>query len=324
MKISLLLAENKFLAGIYRILFSFVFSLLRIRSLFRSPSRKIVILNFHRLGDSVFTIPSLREILRHYNNDIYIFCFEETKPIFEYALKKGDLITFPKSDFHLSNRIAGNAVRKKLNEINPEMIIDLTGSTLSISVILTSTAKNIIGTNEAYYEAVYTKFTPLRTKPHLMDLYLDVVRLLIPDVEYGVKEFASEIKKDGYILIHPYAGWKAKEWNITRFIELAVKLKDQYRIIIVAEPGKIIPEVKEEILLKDVEIVETQIINELIEVIDNCSLFISNDSGPLYIANMLGKPTFTLYGPTNPLFSLPFGKNHRFIQKKDKVFTTTE
>ena len=47
-----------------------------------------------------------------------------------------------------------------------------------------------------------------------------------------------------------------------------------------------------------------------------CSLLISNDSGPIYIANILNKPTFTIYGPTNPEFSLPYGKYHRMIQKK--------
>ena len=46
------------------------------------------------------------------------------------------------------------------------------------------------------------------------------------------------------------------------------------------------------------------------------NLIISNDSGPLYLANLLGKPTFTIYGPTNPEYSIPFGKNHDYIQKK--------
>jgi len=30
---------------------------------------------------------------------------------------------------------------------------------------------------------------------------------------------------------------------------------------------------------------------------------------------LLGKPTFTIYGPTNPKFSLPFGERHQFYQK---------
>jgi heptosyltransferase-2 len=48
----------------------------------------------------------------------------------------------------------------------------------------------------------------------------------------------------------------------------------------------------------------------------NNDLIVSNDTRIIYIASLLGKPTFTIYGPTNPEYSLPFGKYHRFIQKK--------
>ncbi len=318
MKISLILAENKFLAGAYRVLLLFALKIFRGKKLFRSGSRRTVIINFHRLGDSVFTIPAVKEVLKHFSSDIYIFCFEETKPIFEKMLSNVSIITFGKSDFHLNFRISGSAVRKKLSELNPGRIIDITGSTLSASVLFSSTANEIIGSNEVYYKDIYTRFTKLRTDPHVMDIYLDTVRLIIPGIDDSIRQFNTTVNKNGYLLIHPFAGWTAKEWNIIRFIELAEKLNNRYRTIIVAEPGKITPEIKQEIILKEVEVIETHNINELMKVIDNCSLFISNDSGPLYIANMLGKPTFTLYGPTNPVFSLPFGKNHRYIQRKIK------
>jgi ADP-heptose:LPS heptosyltransferase len=35
----------------------------------------------------------------------------------------------------------------------------------------------------------------------------------------------------------------------------------------------------------------------------------------LQIAALLGKATFTIYGPTNPEFHLPFGKYHAYVQK---------
>ena len=60
---------------------------------------------------------------------------------------------------------------------------------------------------------------------------------------------------------------------------------------------------------------ETKNIDDLISIIAGSSIFISNDSGPLQIAALLGKPTFTIYGPTNPEYHLPFGNHHRFIQK---------
>jgi ADP-heptose:LPS heptosyltransferase len=210
MKISLILADNKFLASAYKTIFFCVIKSLRVRKLLHHPTKNIVILNFHRLGDSVFTLPSLKEILKYFNTNIYLFCFEETKPIFESIFEKESVITFFKFDFHFNNRIAGNAVRKKLKQINPEKVIDLTGSTLSASVLITSTARDIIGLNEEYYKSIYTKFTPLRTRPHIMDIYLDVIRMIIPDIDNSIKEFNSTINKGGYLLVHPFAGWTAK------------------------------------------------------------------------------------------------------------------
>jgi ADP-heptose:LPS heptosyltransferase len=71
-----------------------------------------------------------------------------------------------------------------------------------------------------------------------------------------------------------------------------------------------------EIKSLELEIQITNNVDELIEKTKHACLFISNDSGPCYIANILGKPTFTIYGPTNPNFSLPFGENHKYYKKE--------
>ena len=56
----------------------------------------------------------------------------------------------------------------------------------------------------------------------------------------------------------------------------------------------------------------------LIDLLKQCDLFIGNDSGPLYMANILGCATFTVYGPTNPRYSVTFGKSHSNVYKNIK------
>ena len=70
--------------------------------------------------------------------------------------------------------------RKLLESLKPELIFDLTGTITSASLIVSSKAKKIIGHNSKYYRAVYDHFTPIRNTPHLIDRYLDVVKLSIP------------------------------------------------------------------------------------------------------------------------------------------------
>jgi len=56
-----------------------LFYLVRILSGIRSDEGKnIVIVSLHRLGDTVFTIPAVKEIIKHYDKDVYIVCYEDS------------------------------------------------------------------------------------------------------------------------------------------------------------------------------------------------------------------------------------------------------
>ena len=178
-----------------------------------------------------------------------------------------------------------------------------------------SAANHIIGINESYFKSIYTEFTPKRTSPHIIDIYLDAISSIISHDRKSLKEFRSNINEDGYLLIHPFAGWKAKEWNLNKFINLAANLNKNFETILVTPPGMIAGDIATEILAAGIRLVETKNTDELLDVIKGCSLIISNDSGPVYMANIMGKPTFTIYGPTNPAFHIPYGKNHQFYQK---------
>lgn len=318
MKISVLLFNNKCLADIYQGIIFLIVTITRfIRTFITSPvNDRIVVIAFRKLGDSVFAIPALKAIKKNSKKEVLIFCFTEARPIFEYSFNQETIISFDKSDFYFNRRAVKSIIRKKLASLSPETIYDFAGSTISASLLFNSSAKKIVGFSESYYKPVYTQYHSLRTIPHLMDMYLEVINEEYPIEDERIKEFSIKVKKDGFILIHPFAGWKAKEWNLRKFIKLGELLKDSYKTVIIAESGKINIELKDEINSLTIELIETKDVTELMGIIEGSSVMISNDSGPLYIANMMGKPTFTIYGPTNPDYSMPFGTMHTYIQKK--------
>ena len=294
-------------------LFYSVRMLRRIRS---KEGTSIVIISLHRLGDTVFTIPAIKEIIKHYGENVYIVCYEENRLIYKEILSDINYVTLNKNDFYLGGRIAKGKTRRLFNNLKPGTIFDLTVSVKSASLIFNSPAKELIGSNEEHFRAIYTHFTSIRKTPHLMDGYLDVVKTKFEiENEDRIKEFIINFNMNGKILIHPFGGWAAKEWELEKFILLAEKLGKQYSVEIIAPPNLINSQSKQEIDMREILISETKSISDLIEKIKECSVFIGNDSGPLYIANMLGKPTFTIYGPTNPDYSIPYGDDHDFIIK---------
>jgi ADP-heptose:LPS heptosyltransferase len=312
-----ILKENKLLSAIMRLAINLFVFLRKIKSLARHHNNGTVVICFHKLGDSVFTIPALRALQDNIKQDFYIFCFDETKYIYEMYFKSDYIIGFSHSDILFNNRFVGSKIKKKLAHLNPERIFDFTGSVTSASLLITASAKEIIGINELYFKKLFTKHVNIRKQPHILDIYLDVIRVAFPGKDYDpYKVFPAEVNSDGYILIHPFAGWKAKEWEIEKFIEVAKRIAENYDVAFVAEDSLLNREVVTSLRERGIEVYETSTIKELIEVIKKSSVMFSNDSGPAFIANALGKPTFTIYGPTNPIFHIPYGNMHRYIQKK--------
>jgi ADP-heptose:LPS heptosyltransferase len=283
----------------------------------KNNTKQILILCLHRLGDTVFCIPAIEGIFECYNNyDITIISYLDTKSILELKFNSNKIVAINKNDFILQRRFAKTKIRNVIKGLKPEIIFDLTGNPASASLIINSGARKIIGTNLTYFEHLYSTFIPIRTSPHFIDIYMDVLKSVKPNYTGYSYEFKSEFSLTDKILIHPFAIRKAKEWGLQKFIELAGRLDNKYKVCIIFPPNFIDDDILKEINSLGIEIQITNTVDELIEKTKYACLFISNDSGPAYIANLLGKPTFTIYGPTNPKYSLPFGENHRYFQKE--------
>ena len=295
----------------------YLFLLFRKIIISKKKSGNLIVVSLHRLGDTVFTIPAVEEIFKKFESyNKIILCYPESKNIYNLVFNE-EIHTINKSDLKFGSRIVDNHARKILKKLNPWIIFDLTGTIASASLIFNSKASKIVGMNERIFKGIYTNFTGRRKSPHLIDTYLDVAELISNfERTKDIYQFKTEINVKGKILIHPFSVHKAKEWNMEKFISLAEKLIDEYSVEIIS-PENVLPEdMKENIIRKGIPLSITKKMEELISKIKESSVFISNDTGPLYIANLLGKATFTIYGPTNPEFSIPFGNFHAYVQKK--------
>ena len=310
------IANQKILGWILQLLFDLLFFIVRkVSKLSPSTSGKICIISIHKLGDSIFTFEAINSIKRYYNTDVFIICHYNAKDI--YALVHPEKLIFPiqKESFHFNDRYLSSTARKLLSELNPEIIIDLTGVMTSASLIFNSNAKKIIGMNRKIFRSIYDHFVEVNTNLISKDIYNNAIKELIPIIPFETlnKEINLEVSN---ILIAPFAGWKSKEWGLGKFIRLAEKLKDNFDVEIVFDNTPISNEIIDYLKINGIKFSSTPSTKELIEKINMSDLVIGNDSGPVQIAAFLGKKTFSIYGPTNPEFHKPRGEQNYYIQKQ--------
>lgn len=294
----------------------FFYSIRKICKLIPNYSGNVAVISLHRLGDSVFTIPAIRQIQNYYKRKITLVCYPDAVSIYKMGLTNIEYCVLNTDDFYFGNRVTGFKNRQIFRKVKPEIIFDLTGVMSSATLIFTSRAKEIIGMSREHFKSIFDSYIPIRNKAHQMDVYLDTTSLKIPLNERApLREFSINFNKQDGILIHPLAGWKAKQWGVRKYIELALILSKNYNVSFIVPENSSFAEMKFEKEFTRLNVIRTRSINELIEELKKCSVLIGNDSGPVQIASLLGKPTFTIYGATNPDFHMPNGEFHSFAQE---------
>jgi heptosyltransferase-2 len=310
------LSGNWLINSLVQLIFDITLKIIRtIYKVFSKNGNSVCVISIHKLGDSIFTFNTINSIKKFYNKDVYILCHYNAKEIYNLIHPENLIIPIPKECFHFNDRYLNSKARKLLNSLNPEIIIDLTGVMTSVSLIFNSKAKKIIGMNRKLFRSIFDDFVEVNMNLNSLEIYNNAIKNFIPacPIEIKYDELKTSVKR---ILIFPFAGWKSKEWGLGKFIRLAERIKDDYEVEFVFDNTFISNEIYNYLHEKDIKYSITETVKDLIDKINSTDLVIGNDSGPAQIAAFLGKRTFSIYGPTNPIFHLVIGKRNKFIQKK--------
>lgn len=115
----------------------------------------------------------------------------------------------------------------------------------------------------------------------------------------------------------------AKRWMADRFREVAQRLTEAYgaRLVLLGGNGdrEICSEVLNSPCTKDfgvgINLAGEIDLRTSIALLSRCSLFITNDSGPMHLAASLGVPTVAVFGSTDPKLTGPLGDRVRVVKK---------
>jgi heptosyltransferase-2 len=198
------------------------------------------------------------------------------------------------------------------NQIHASLLLKLTGSVLCIA-------------KKSWHSMFLLSHTPtIKTNQHLCRQYAQLAMINTdawdkntPKLKLYIPPKRFEKPTMGINAGATYGS--AKRWYPERFAEVAREFSDKYEIIIFGGPNEVEMADEIESYLKSsgvsnyTNLAGKTSIKELCEFIGGCSLFVTNDSGPMHVAAAYQVPTVAIFGPTKHT------ETSQWMNKKSKI-----
>ncbi|MBC8105160.1 MAG: lipopolysaccharide heptosyltransferase I [Anaerolineae bacterium] len=169
----------------------------------------------------------------------------------------------------------------------------------------------------------YTHRVPAAADQHALDRNLQVAEALgcgrspvefVLPVDEADREFVHEMlpADQPYAVLLPGTNWLTKRWPVEYFAALVGPLKQRYNFTSVVAGGSDAAELAPRIN-GALDLTSRTNLKQLVALLAGAELVIANDSGPMHIAAALGRPLVTMFGPTNPMRTGPWGHDDSVV-----------
>ncbi len=295
--------------------------------------KKILVIRLGSLGDVILaSAPILNLKLNFPDSHITFFTKEQFRPVVNCFESVDEVVVLPYS----SNQTDFIRTLNMLDKNNFDVVVDLHGNIRSmITRKFVTSSQTVVYPKRRLerYELVKNKSRPL-SYPHTIDLYNDCItqlggtafvkrpQMIPPEIDdekiYNIKQAMPATP----VLVAPGAAHENKQWQVERFVEVAIRLHETQGVGIIwattsqdkvnlSPEGKIRSEYYSEI--KDYPL------DKLASIISQCKLTIANDSGIAHLSSAVGTPTISIFGPTHPALGFsPRGLFDKVIEVDEK------
>jgi heptosyltransferase III len=133
-------------------------------------------------------------------------------------------------------------------------------------------------------------------------------------------EIERPLTRPSLLAIHVGSGAPKKNWPIKHWIDLIGRLESMFsEILLVGGEADFIPvkEFLEHSKFRNLKTLINADLNDLVEALNSCTLFIGHDTGVSHLAAAVGAPTVVLFGPTNAKVWAPLGEHVGVITARD-------
>ncbi len=274
--------------------------------------KQILFITLSNIGDAVMTIPALARLHQLYPQaKIDLVCDPRSSVIFEHCPYRGDIILKIKKQGKKGLwQLIKNLRRKRY-----DLIVDLRTDGLS------------------YLLRAKKRLTKLNRKPygpHAVEDLISIIDKINPEkiippaavwldnnhIEQA-KQLTADLPGNNWLCIGPGANWAPKIWASENFAQVANHLKSAFdAVIIVGGPGDKSYCDKTEALIKFpvLNLCEKTGLLTATAVMQQCRLFIGNDSGLGHLASAAGTASISVFGPGRPSRYHPYSAKNQWLQ----------
>jgi len=307
------------------------------------PGERILVLRYRFIGDTVLTVPFLRN-LRRAKPDAHIVWLVAPGSVdavvgIPYV---DELLYWDPATQHAESRGAHKTWRAKIAFIRDlrrrrfDRAYVLKRSLSSAFIAWLSGAPRRIGFATEGRGWLLTTRVPYRQDQHEVQNFLDVLRadgvpVLDDHLEAWLsddeKRFADEfLAQHGIapgqplIALHPFATNRPRAWHEDNFVALANRLQAEHgaRIVIFGGPGdKADGEyLRQRIVPEPLIAVGNTTLRQTMALLARCDQLVSNDSGIMHLGAALKRPLVALFGPQSPVKFGPWGRQCAVVYKQ--------
>jgi heptosyltransferase II len=304
-----------------------ILSLFRVFDKKTAEKQKFLVIKLWAIGDSILSLSLIRGIRESFPGcTVEVLIRSRVKDVFECYPVDGILnIDSVKDNLRLLRKFR-----------QYDMVFDCEPF-FNLSALLSFyLGKERAGFSSQFRSRLYTQTTPFRNDQHMVRNYLDMLGQA--DNQYVVEKLESlsvteeernhvdsflssalQDKKIAGITLGVADSSKNRMWFEERFAELADRILDHpgYGVVFIdrALNHETVELVISMMKRKPVNTMGIFTLRESFYLISRCSVYISNDTGPMHIAAAQGCRTIGLFGPNIPALWGPFGKGNIAIYK---------
>jgi heptosyltransferase-2 len=291
------------------------------------------------LGDAVMATPILQDLKGAFpDSKVTALCQQNVAPLLQKDPYLDEVISYVKPNGWI-HRAEHHDVIDALQKGSYDAGLLLTNSFSSAWWFWRGKVQNRVGfakLSRSWLLNAAIPFPKNIERAHLVNVYKELlapfgipVSKLKPKLYLGDDDLAfrkdffqiNKIESDAIVVgINPGASYgSAKCWPPERFREVAKSLLVNPNVVVMffgdARGADLVKEICHDMPGRVINLAGKTTIRELMALIAGCSVFLTNDSGPMHIASAFNVPLLALFGSTNATKTGPFNGG-RVLDKK--------